>query len=201
MSHDSQLVRDHSYIAVISAASGMLLSYFDLQFDTNLHPLATACYVAVLLGMFSHPTYDSAAAALVLLPYYGMPALAMSVTFLEALISTMHYVDGLVKQVLEYAMLGLLLGFHLLYLLRQNKTCLASSATPVSLWTRLQGLLWCSNNYEDDLETLISIYAMVAIAMYCCPHFLSPLLLAILLMMVVLSSTLDLSSTFLPSSS
>jgi len=176
-------------IAVMSAASGMLLSYYGLQFDVTLHLLATACYVALLLSMFSHPTYDSAAAALVLLPFYGMPALAMFVTFLEALLlavchvtSAMHYIDGLVKQVFEHAMLGVLLGFHLMYVLRQNKTCLASSATPVSLWTRLQGLLWGSSNYERDLEALVSIYAMVAVAMYCCPYFLSPSLLAILLM-------------------
>ncbi len=60
-----------------------------------------------------------------------MPALAMFVTFLEALLlavchvmSAMHYVDGLVKQVLEYAMLGVLLGFHLMYLLRETRVAL-----------------------------------------------------------------------------
>ncbi len=63
----------------------------------------------------------------------------------------------------------------------QNKSCPASSATAVSLWTWLQGLLWCSSNYESDLA-LVSIYAMVAIAMYSCPYCLSPSLLAILLM-------------------
>ena len=176
-------------IAVMSAGSGMLLSHCGLQVDVTLHPLDTACYVALLLSMISHLTYDSVVAAVVLLPFYGMPALAMFVTFLEALLlavchvmSAMHYVDGLVKQVLEYAMLGVLLGFHLMYLLRQNKSCPASSATTVSLWTWLQGLLWCSSNYESDLEVLVSIYAMVAIAMYSCPYFLSPSLLAILLM-------------------
>jgi len=89
----------------------------------------------------------------------------------------MHYIDGLVKQVPEYAMLGLLLRLHLMYVLRQNKTCLASSATPVSLWTRLQGLLLCSSNCDSDLEALVTIFAMVVLAMYCCP-----LLLALLLM-------------------
>ena len=73
------------------------------------------------------------------------------------------------------------LGFHLMYLLRQNKTCPVSSATTVSLWTRLQGLVWCSSNYDSHLEALVSICVMVAIAMYSCP-FLSPSVLAILLM-------------------
>lgn len=175
-------------IAVMSAASSMLLSYCGLQVDVTFHQFATVCYVALLLSMFSYPTYDSVVAALVLLPFYGMPALAMFVTFLEALLLAvchvmlaMHYVDGLVKQVLEYAMLGVVLGFHLMYLLRQNKTCPVSSATTVSLWTRLQGLLWCASNYDSDLEALVSIFVMVAIAMYSCP-FLSPSLLAILLM-------------------
>ena len=174
-------------IAVMSAASNMLLSYCGLQVNVTFHQFATVCYVALLLSMFSYPTYDSVVAALVLLPFYGMPALAMFVTFLEALLLAvchvmlaMHYVDGLVKQVLEYAMLGVVLGFHLMYLLRQNKTCPVSSATTVSLWTRLQGLLWCASNYDSDLA-LVSIFVMVAIAMYSCP-FLSPLLLAILLM-------------------
>ena len=174
-------------IAVMSAASSMLLSYCGLQVNVTFHQFATVCYVALLLSMFSYPTYDSVVAALVLLPFYGMPALAMFVTFLEALLLAvchvmlaMHYVDGLVKQVLEYAMLGVVLGFHLMYLLRQNKTCPVSSATTVSLWTRLQGLLWCASNYDSDLA-LVSIFVMVAIAMYSCP-FLSPLLLAILLM-------------------
>ena len=176
-------------IAVMSAASGVLLSYCGLQVDMTLHPLATACYVALLLSMFSHPTYDSVVAALVLLPFYGMPALAIFVTFLEALLlavchlmSAMHYVDSLVKHVLVYATLGVSLGFQLMYLLRENKTCPASSATNVSLWTRLQGLLCCSSNYDTVLEALVSIFVMVAIAIYSCP-FLSPSLLAILLMM------------------
>lgn len=78
-------------------------------------------------------------------------------------------------------MLGVPLRFHLMYVLRQNKTCLASSATPVSLWPWLQGLLWCSSNYASGLEALVSIYAMVGIAMYCCPYFLSSSLLAILM--------------------
>ena len=188
MGHNLKLVRDHC-IALMSAASSMLLSYCGLQVDMTLHPLATACYVALLLSMFSHPTYDSVVAALVLLSFYGMPALAMFVTFLAALLlavchvmSAMHYVDRLVKHVLVYATLGVFLGFHLMYLLRENKTCPASSATNVSLWTRLQGLLWCSSNYDSVLEALVSIFVMVAVAVYSCP-FLSPSLLAILLMM------------------
>jgi len=66
--------------------------------------------------------------------------------------------------------------YSALCIVGQDKTCVASSATPASLWTRLQGLLWCSSNCESGLEALVSIYAMIAIAMYCCPYFLSPLL-------------------------
>ena len=128
-----------------------------------------------------------------------MPALATFVTVPQALlvaichmILAVHYIDGAVSQVLEYARSRLLqpefgsvfVLCHLMPVLRQNKTCLrlASSAISVSLWTWLQGLLWCSSNYEHDLEALVSIYAMVASAVHCCPYFLSPLLLAILLM-------------------
>ena len=64
--------------------------------------------MALLLSVFSHPTYESAAAALVLLPYYGMPAIAMIVTALEALLCLAAGIDapklgGILAQSLMYA--------------------------------------------------------------------------------------------------